>query len=293
MKKLLVIALAAGVAGSIFAAYESPLWEATTSPWGTVDDTANWGSGVVPFGSTTGLISSVTLSAWGNDWYKDINLRIEGTGIMTVAANAGAPSTMPAAGTDFALRGGTAAGLTTLIEVAGDTGALNLNVPQLTMWSQDGGNMTLSVLSGEVEAGTLNLVSGGKGTINIGDGNLHSTGFVGSDAAFNMLAGGTGTVVVDDMNNLALQSLNFETGNLGSFTYGENAGSNAGGQWEWAITHGWVSIDSVVDTDLASYSITTAGGNDSTISVIPEPATFGMMALIGGGMVWIRKRFMI
>ena len=33
--------------------------------------------------------------------------------------------------------------------------------------------------------------------------------------------------------------------------------------------------------------------DDLTIDAIPEPATFGLFALMGGGLVWMRKRFTI
>ena len=296
MKKLLIIALAAGIVGGAVASYDVPVWEATASPWGVVDSAANWTLGAVPFGSTTGLLSSVTLSAWGNDFYNDINLRIEGTGIFTTGANAGAPSTIPVTGGgDFALRGGTAAGLTTLIEVAGSAGALNLNIPQLTMWSQHGGNMTLSILSGEVKAENLNLVSGGKGTINMLDGNFYGTSWTGGDVNINMMTGGAGVFTLGDLNGVGVGAtyINFESGNLGSITFLENGGASAGGNFEWAVLNNHVMIDGVIDNNLASYSISSTGGNDSTLSVIPEPATLGMVALLGGGILFIRKRFMI
>jgi hypothetical protein len=211
---------------------------------------------------------------------------------MTTIGNAGAPST-PVPAEEFAMRGGTSAGLTTLIEVAGSGGALNLNVGQLTMWSQFGGNMTLSVLSGNVEANSLHLIAGtSRGTINVLDGMLHAISSITGAVQFNMLAGGSGDVTVDGVENNVF-SVNFETGNAGSFTLGSKFGGNAGGVWEFAVANGFISIDGVAETDLANYSITSSGGNDTTISVIPEPATLGMVALLGGGILWIRKRFMI
>jgi hypothetical protein len=33
--------------------------------------------------------------------------------------------------------------------------------------------------------------------------------------------------------------------------------------------------------------------DDVSITAIPEPATLGMVAMLGGGILWIRKRFMI
>jgi hypothetical protein len=155
--------------------------------------------------------------------------------------------------------------------------------------------MTLSVLSGEVEAGNLNLVSGGNGTINMLDGNFHGTSWTSGDVNINMMAGGTGVFTLDDMNNIGVGAtfFNFESGSLGSITFLDNAGASAGGNFEWAVLNNHVSIDGIIDNNLASYSITSTGGNDTTIAMIPEPATFGMMALLGGGILWIRKRLMI
>ena len=282
MKKLLIIALAAGVAGIASADYGGWIGDATWGPKvGGLSDVNNWVGGVYSSGSTTGLIVQAD-NIW-SDVLQDMAVRLEGGTISS--------------GGDTALRGGSnGSGITTVfeIETTDYASTVNLNTASLTLWSQWGEKMELSILAGQVQvAGSMSLVSDGNGTINMGDGLLHAGSLGGSDATINMLAGGIGTVVIDDMNNNALSSINFGTGNLGSITYGENAGGTAGGQWEWAVTHGWVSIGGVVDTDLASYSITTAGGNDSTLSVIPEPATLGMVALVGGGMVWIRKRFMI
>ena len=51
-----------------------------------------------------------------------------------------------------------------------------------------------------------------------------------------------------------------------------------------------------IDAPAAGESIVASydAGNDWTeFNVIPEPATFGLVALLGGGMLWIRKRFTI
>jgi hypothetical protein len=292
MKKLLAIAVAASVAGIASAAYVSPLWEVTASPWGDVANGASWG-GSVPFGSTTGLLSSATLSSWdGDDAWKDISLRIEGTGIATTVGSAGTPTTVPAVG-GINLRGGTVPGLTTLVEIAGSNGALNLNAGTLTLWSQNGGNSVLSIFSGGVEAEELRLISsGGTRTINLLDGQLHATLGTTASAQFNMLTGGTGNITIDAVEN-QVYDLNFETGSLADFTLGSKFGGTAGGVWEFAIANGFIKIDGVADTDLANFSITSTGGNDTTISLIPEPATLSMIAMLGGGILWIRKRFMV
>ncbi|RKX43993.1 MAG: hypothetical protein DRP64_07360 [Verrucomicrobia bacterium] len=47
------------------------------------------------------------------------------------------------------------------------------------------------------------------------------------------------------------------------------------------------SADSNIQIDLATY------GGWTTVTAIPEPATLGMVALFGTGMLWVRKRRMI
>lgn len=286
MKKLLIVALAAGLAGSASAAYVSPAWESTAEPWGGLDDVAQWPGGVMPSGSTTGLVSSTTAAAWiGGGFFQNAALRVE------------APIDVNGL-TEVALRGGTSgSGITTVYEIedSGNAGAgyANLTTGTLTMWSQSGEKMEMSILSGRVEVtANLSLVSDGNGTINMRDGLLHAVSGTTSDAQFNMLAGGTGNVTVDAIADNAY-NVNFETGNLGSFTLGSKNGGSAGGVWEWSIGNGNISIDGVTVTDAAQFSITSTGGNDTTMALIPEPATFGMMAMIGGGILFIRKRFMI
>ncbi|MCF7817539.1 MAG: PEP-CTERM sorting domain-containing protein [Kiritimatiellales bacterium] len=123
------------------------------------------------------------------------------------------------------------------------------------------------------------------------DGILHATSMTTGKSAINMMAGGTGDIVIDSLDttlNAALY-LNFETGNEGSFTFGQKTGGvSAGGTWQWLINNGQILIDGVVNTNLASYSITGAGLS-STIALIPEPATLGLIGLVGIGMLAIRR----
>ncbi len=289
MKKLLLVVLIACLAGNASAAFVSPLWEGTATPFGDIGIAANWPGGVVPFGSSTGLISSTTLSSWETDSaLHDIRVRLAGTGILTVPGNAPTPTDPVTNGEEFAMRGGTTSGLTTLVEVAGDAGALNLNVGKLTMWSQFGGNMTLDVISGGVEASELNLISSSNGAINMLDGNLHAISSATADAQFNMLTGGTGNITIDGVENNVF-NVNFETGNLGSFTLGSKFGGVAGGVWEFAVANGFISIDGLATTAASSFSITSTGGNDSTIALVPEPTSVLLLSL-GGVLLMAGRR---
>jgi len=224
---------------------------------GGVDDPASWPGGVFPSGSTTGRVVA-TSNVWiGGGVLQDIAVRQEAGFVDGFG--------------EVALRGGSAgSGIATIYEIEDANmdyaSYTNLSTGNLTLWSQYGEKMELSLLSGHVEAATLNLLSGGKGTINLRDGILHSGTWASGDAKVNMLAGGTGSIFVDDMDGVGTASLrlNFESGSGGSFTFGENQGTSAAGQWEVAIAFGRVSIDGVATTDASAYHISNSG-NSTTI----------------------------
>jgi len=248
MKKWLIMMAVGASASAAMASYTNFIGQGGDDPSiGGLSDTTAWSGGVIPFGSVTGVVESA-VDVW-SDVFQDMAVRLEG-------------GTIRSAG-DTALRGGSSgSGVTSILEIDTTDYATvtNLQVGSLTLWSQFDEDMELSILNGSVEVATnLNLVSGGHGTINMGNGSLHAPSWTGADAKFNMLAGGSGTIVVDDMATFPIESLNFETGNRGSITYGENAGNSAAGQWEWAISHEWVSVDGVVNTNALQYVVSQSG----------------------------------
>jgi len=58
-----------------------------------------------------------------------------------------------------------------------------------------------------------------------------------------------------------------------------------------ADINNWVGLGQIVAGGGAGNVTATFDGSKTT--VIPEPATLGLVALMGGGMLFIRKRFMI
>jgi autotransporter-associated beta strand protein len=226
------------------------------APIGSVTVAANWAGGVLPAGSVTGVISQ-TNNVWTSSSWQDLAVRLESGAIN------------PLAGT-LNMRGGSnGSGITTRFEI--DTTnyetVVNLDLGQLVMWSQYGEKMELNILNGQVQVGTLNLNSSGKGTIHMGNGLFHADAFSQNPVGnINMRAGGTGSVVVDDIAGFNLNGLhlNFETGSRGRVTFGENAGASAGGNFEWMVNNGHVSIDGVVNTDVGAYSIVTDGTSATT-----------------------------
>ena len=256
MKKLLIIAVAFQVSFAM-ASYTNFVGQGGDPTVGYLTDTANWPGSALPFGSVTGVIENA-MNVWA-DVTQDFAVRLEGGRIYTSDLVAG----------DFAMRGGSIPARTTVVEI--DTtdwssGATNLAVGQLTMWSQFGGKMELSILNGRVEANTLNLVSGGNGTISMGNGEFHANSAVNIDLNMSMLSGGTGAIVWDEIKvGVASLYLDFASDNLGSFTIGKSwdpvGGTNitSSGVFEWMMANNRLSIDGVVDTNASSYNITYDG----------------------------------
>jgi hypothetical protein len=248
---------------------------------GAIDMAANWEGGAIPYGSDTGLITQAN-NVWTGGVMQNAAVRLEGGTLQTPNG--------------LAMRGGTSgSGVTTLLEIDTtdwDT-VTNLNIPEgqeLTFWSQHGENMVLSVLNGSVEASAFNAPSSGKGTINLGNGIVH-IGNANGTAEYNMLAGGSGDIIFDVITPGGFGVVvNFETGNMGSFTFGSrlinDEYSTTAGVWEYYINNGMISIDGVVTTDPAAYVI-TQDGLASTITLVPEPAT---MMILGLGSLLLRRK---
>jgi len=55
----------------------------------------------------------------------------------------------------------------------------------------------------------------------------------------------------------------------------------------------WINDGSITAFGGAGTVIVSYDGSQTHVSAIPEPATLGLVALMGGGLLWVRKRFMI
>jgi len=258
--------------------YVSFVGTSPSEPWGELGVAANWEGGAVPSGSTTGLVTSAIIAAW-SDFLQDIAVRQTGSYIQPMSdAYDGNQHDAPVG--EFPLRGGSlGSGITTVYEINDPrtdyASYTNLTAGMLSLWSQFGEKIELSILSGHVEANVLKLVTWGhEGTINMGNGILHAGSNNFANAKFNMLAGGTGVITIDsveaDMGGLRL---NFEPGSQGSFTFGDKAGGTAAGFWEELVISAKISIDGVAETDPAKFDITGIG-NSATIALpaVPSPA---------------------
>jgi len=230
------------------------------APIGALSAADNWAGGVLPSGSSTGLVGT-TVNVWtGTAWN---NLAVRQTGGYV------------SGGTAINLRGGlSGSGITTIYEIEDsrtDYGSYtNLaTTGSLTLWSQWGEKMELSLLSGHVEADSLNLNAAGKGTIRMKDGILHARLLNQASGTLKFLSGGGGTVSFDEMASGIFGNfyIDFASDSSGSFHVGEvTGGGNTKASIEWLVNNGRVSIDGTTSTDWADYTL-VVDGTASTIAL--------------------------
>jgi len=254
-----------------------------SAPVGALNVAGNWTGGSLPSGSSTGLVS-VTDNVWAGTAWNNLAVRqtsgyINGT-------------------TSFNLRGGlSGSGIKTIYEIDDARTSYGsytnfATTGALTLWSQYGESMELNLLSGHVEADSLSLNASGKGTINIRDGILHAGLLSTANGQINFLSGGSGTILFDEMATGLFGTfyLDFASDSTGSLTVGQLVGGgNTLSSIQWLVNNSHVSIDGVVSTDWADYQLDATGAS-STLSVIPEPATIGMLGL-GGLITLLIRRF--
>jgi len=176
----------------------------------------------------------------------------------------------------------------------------NLRVAQVVMgWGGTNPNNSTSILSlnGASSTLTADIVQVGNGGI---DGQVINNGgtwnglklWVGGHPStpgtgtsqVDLLAGDT-WLGIDEADTLAIaagQNVNLESGRL--MLLGDRT----------------ALITSLLDGRLTGYGSsaniqmdTTTFGGWTTVTAIPEPATFSLVAMLGGGLLWIRKRLTI
>ena len=132
----------------------------------------------------------------------------------------------------------------------------------------------------------------------------HLSGIVDARQGLQMITGSGniyslsgGTLLLTDLTvgtrKFAFASdnyLDFTTGSTGELSWGFDEDMTA--TFTDRITNGFVRINGQVST-VADFDIVYTAGSGTTMTAIPEPATLGMIAMFGGGILFIRRRFMI
>ncbi len=184
------------------------------------------------------------------------------------------------------------------------------------------GNPTLSAAGGTVNILTLGWGYAGTATLNMTDGASLSVAGAGTFTRLGQIAGSTsyinmtgasslettvlhvgfygdGTINMNDDAIIRTADLGmaaqFALGGTGVINMADNAkfrfdGDKTDGTAANIIAQGWITAPGAGESIVANYD---AGNNWTEFTVIPEPATLSMVALMGGGMLWIRKRFTI
>ncbi len=161
-----------------------------------------------------------------------------------------------------------------------------------------GGDLQVSAIS---RLGHGALMNGSTGTLNMDGGNMYSqvfeVGYNGNDGT-NTLNAGNGVVNMSGDAVVQTGDLRFGQEMAG---YGFDAAANATGQINMTgdamiIVNGdqtaqsWVGNGYIAATGAGESISVFYNGAETEYTVIPEPATLGLVGILGGAMLWIRKR---
>lgn len=164
---------------------------------------------------------------------------------------------------------------------APDVGTLHIgsNSPEGSLIVVDGGSINAGTLRvGQAATGTLTMTGG------LIEGSLLNVGYNAGTGIVDMSGnsilhynqvdfsqGASGVVNMEDNARFRVTSISgvaadalIDNGNI----LATNAGSGKSVEWNWISAGGYVEY-----------------------TVIPEPATLGLMSLLGGGLLWFRHRF--
>jgi len=189
-------------------------------------------------------------------------------------------------------------------------GSVTANGPWLIAGWQGGSTGAITVNGGTVTASTLGVGWDGAGTLTLNSGAVNAT------AVMNVAVGAAATGLVEVNGGvLTVAGLNAgaSTGsatidltggqiiNNGGFVQNANAVFNIGaGEFvfatatvadvNWAIDNGGGTWNFAGDNGNVR-SVTDNGSGGVVVTAIPEPATMGLMALVGGALLGFRRMF--
>lgn len=140
----------------------------------------------------------------------------------------------------------------------------------------------------------ISLSSGGSDVFNL---NLQA----GSDY-WSAWFGGEGSSSVLDLNDPVYGMADYFTtdNNIASFSFTYNGGNSFGFSLKDELGNGFEVTDWIASADISNidgvvfYSSGQGGGTNfytDQLSIIPEPATVGLLGLFGSSLAWFRKRF--
>ena len=255
----------------------------TAGDWSTgfpIDDV-----GTIAVNGTVGN-GNLNTSTWGTYTINHTAGTLTGTGNHNIYNNSN--GTYNQSGGNISIGAGLFANkLTYNLSAAGTIQAANVEATNLGTFNQTGGSFT--------SIGTIRMYRvNNNGTNNLTGGTAVSTT---AATAFDLLSGAVNVGGDFDMEFAgALLSgsapLTFANDWTGSFTRDNYTAA----EWQADLVAGTVNVGGTDITDgnfSTWFSVENSGAAGSTLTVIPEPATLGLVAAFGGGVLFIRRRLMM
>ncbi len=239
----------------------------TNAPDGALGGTAGWPGGILPSGSSTGLVAA-TGNTWCGSYWQNLAIRQTG-GAITSA---------------MTLRGGSlGSGITTIYELEDPrtnySEYVNANLTKIEMWSEKGEGILINLINGHIAVSGDTVFKSDPVTVSIKDGLFTSATARFYKGRLNMLAGGDGDIIIDRLSTTELKTeFNFESGNSGSITIGQTSDTNNFGlaHWNYMVSTDVLLVDGVAVSDLSLFELSNS---NKTISLIQtSPGQIGYLA---------------
>ncbi|RLA58945.1 MAG: hypothetical protein DRQ89_14750 [Epsilonproteobacteria bacterium] len=123
------------------------------------------------------------------------------------------------------------------------------------------------------------------------DGGGYTYGFVEVEVPMGGIAGDVWELYVENTSAAASSQIFMAAVTNGvRVDGGPSTGIMGAGDAAQTLSWDMSALTSIDSLTLWMAAAPVLGGTTIT-TMVPEPATFGLMALLGGGMLWIRKRF--
>ncbi len=259
---------------------------------GNIKTSGDWSTGFpiddVGTIATNGVLGNGNLntSTWGTYTINHTAGTLTGTGNHNIYNNAN--GTYNQSGGSVSVGAGVFANqLTYNLSAAGTIQAANVEATNGGTFNQTGGSFT------SIGATRMYRVNN-NGIVNLTGGTAVSTT---AGSAFDLLSGainvgGDFDMVIGGTVLYGSAPLTFATDWAGSFTRDDYTAA----EWQADLVAGTVKVGITEITDAnfdTWFSVANAGAVGSMLTVIPEPATLGLVAAFGGCVLFIRRRLMM